>query len=434
MCNDHYGASTPAQLITASLNGTVQDPYPLYSRLRELDEGVHWAAELNGWLCTRYSDIRQIYSDDDSFSAKRWEGGGDHRDGPEGDNHRRFMSIYTQQFMLTDPPEHTEIRAILRGSFAPRRVERWRTKISRVTAELLESLDASGDFDVMTRFAQLVPIAVIAAVLGIPSTDTARFRHWTNAYVDTFDPQIQGTERDERIRTTLELFDYLAGLVEDRRSQPSDDLISLLATASLPKGSRLDVPRAVAQLALLLAAGNDTTANLIGSGITLLLGNPGVRQELILRPELLPVAVEEMLRLDPPFHFIPRKVVKAVTLGGRHMKPGQFCWQLLPAGNRDPREFTNPDVFSLTPRPKAHLAFASGLHFCLGASLARLEGQIVFSRLLERYPDFAAGAEPPTRRTDTVIARGWRTRPISLSSGGRNDALTESLASRRQQS
>ena len=324
------------------------------------------------------------------------------------------MSIFTQQFMLTDPPKHTEIRSILRTSFSPRQVERWRAVVAGITDELLGGLDPTVDFDVMKNFAQLVPIAVIAIMLGIPPEDRGRFRQWTDAFVDTFDPRIRGEERDARVHTTLELFDYLAEQVEMRRTRPCDDLITLLATATLKDGSLLDIPRVVAQLALLLAAGNDTTANLIGNGITLLMNSPDVRRTLCLRPDLVPVAVEEMLRLDPPFHFIPRKVVKDVTLGGRRLKPGQLCWQLLAAANRDHRVFTNPDEFSLEPRPFPHLAFVHGIHFCLGASLARMEGQIVFSRLLQRYPEFAAGAEPPARRTDTIIARGWRVRPIRL--------------------
>ena len=414
-------ARTPGEIITALLNGTVQNPYPLYNSLRELDQGVHWADELDGWLCTRYADIRHIYSDDDTFSAKWWVDDNHNIQRAAADEHRRFLSIYTQQFMLTDPPAHTEIRSILRTSFTPHRVQRWRSVISKIIDELLDSLDPSFDIDVMTSFAQLVPIAVIASMLGIPSEDTGRFREWTNAFVDTFDPRIQGDERDKRVRTTLELFDYLADQVERRRARPTDDLITLLATARLNDGSPLEVSRSVAQLALLLAAGNDTTANLIGSGMTLLIDNPHIQSELRRRTELVPTAVEEMLRLDPPFHFIHRRVMKPIILGGRSLKPGQLCWQLLPAANRDQRAFAEPDEFSLKPRSNAHLAFIHGIHFCLGAALARLEGQIVFSTLLRRYPRFAAGAKPPVRRTETTIARGWRTRPVRLAPGETED-------------
>lgn len=407
--------STSAQAITAALNGSVQNPYPIYDYLRELDEGVHWADELDGWLCTRYHDIRQIYSDDQTFSAKWWEGGdGETLQSPAADNERRYMSIFTQQFMLNDPPQHTEIRSILRNSFTRRGVERWRSVIADVTDELIADLDPSAEMDIMTAFAQRVPIAVIAAMLGIPAEDTSRFRDWTSAFVDTFDPQIQGAQRDSRIRTTLDLFDYLGDQVRRRRARPADDLITVLATARLADGSLLDVPRAVAQLTLLLAAGNDTTANLIGNGMTLLMDKPDIQQALSERPELIPIAVEEMLRLDPPFHFMHRKVVRPIAIGGRRMQPGQLCWQLLPAANRDHRAFDNPDEFRLVPRPNVHLAFIHGIHFCLGAALARMEGQIVFSKLLQRYPHFVSGSQPPVRKTDTIIARGWATRPVRL--------------------
>jgi cytochrome P450 len=411
---------TPPQAIAAMLDGSVQNPYPIYHYLRELDEGVHWAEPLDGWLCTRYHDIRRIYNDDDTFSARWWDKEGDIDHGGESvpsvaaEADRRYMSIFTQQFMLNDPPEHTEIRSILRNLFTRRGVERWRSVVAAVTDEVLESLDPSADIDIMTEFAQRVPIAVIATMLGVPREDRSRFREWTSAFVDTFDPQIQGEQREACVRTTLELFDYLADRVAERRARPADDLITVMATARLGDGSVLDTSRAVAQLMLLLAAGNDTTANLIGSGITLLIENPLIRLKLVERPHLMPVAIEEMLRLDPPFHFMHRKVVRPITIGGRHLLPGQLCWQLLPAANRDHRAFVNPNVFSLTPRNNVHLAFIHGIHFCLGASLARMEGQVVFTQLLQRYPRFTGGAQQPVRRTDTVIARGFRSRPVRL--------------------
>ena len=165
----------------------------------------------------------------------------------------------------------------------------------------------------MAELAPLVPNTVIAAMLGVPAEDTERFRHWTDAFVATFNPTIVGAERDQCVATSLELFDYLAAQVEDRRINPADDLITLAGTTALQDGAPLTVSRAVAQLALLLAAGNETTANLIGNGMTLLIDNPRVHRQLCENPALLATVVEEMLRLDPPFHLIVRKVVKPAT-------------------------------------------------------------------------------------------------------------------------
>ena len=405
---------TSNELISAIVTGGVQNPFPLYDELRELDHGVHWADELGGWLCTRYDDVRRIYTDHETFSSDYYFDQHQAVYGPVVGEHRRFLDIFLQQFMLTDPPAHTEIRTLLRGAFTPRYLQRWRTVIAEVTESTLDGVDHGTDVDVMAELAPLVPITVIAAMLGVPAEDTERFRHWTDAFVATFNPTIVGAERDQCVATGLELFDYLAAQVEDRRLNPADDLITLAGTTALQDGAPLTVSRAVAQLALLLAAGNETTANLIGNGMTLLIDNPHVHRRLCEDQALLAAAVEEMLRLDPPFHLILRKVVKPTTMGGREMTPGELCWQVIPAANRDPRVFETPNEFSLARTNNPHLSFIHGIHFCLGAPLARMEGEVVLGKILERHPRFTAGAEPAVRKTDAIISRGWLTRPVAL--------------------
>jgi cytochrome P450 len=286
--------------------------------------------------------------------------------------------------------------------------------IDEVAEATLAEVNPDEDVDVMAELAPLVPIKVIAAMLGVPPEDTDRFRYWTDAFVATFNPTIVGAERDQCVAASLDLFDYLAARVEDRRTKPACDLITLAGTTPSQDDAPLTVPRAVAQLALLLVAGNETTANLIGNGMTLLIGNPDLHRDLRENPGLLAAGIEEMLRLDPPFHLILRKVVKSVWMGGREMKPGELCWLLIPAANRDPRVFKNPNAFSFDRATNPHLAFAHGIHFCLGAPLARMEGEVVFSKLLERYPHFTAGAKPAVRKTQAIISRGWLTRPVAL--------------------
>jgi len=406
--------SVSKELVSAIVSGGVQNPFPLYDELREIDEGVHWADELGGWVCTRYTDIRRIYTEHEIFSSDTYSDMHDAVYGSAVGEHRRFLDIFVQQFMLTDPPAHTEIRSLLRRAFTPRYLQRWRTVIDEVTEAVLDNVNPDADVDVMTELAPLVPITVIAAMLGVPPEDTDRFRYWTDAFVATFNPTIVGAERDQCVAASLDLFDYLAARVEDRRIKPADDLITLAGTTVLRDGAPLTVSRAVAQLALLLVAGNETTVNLIGNGMTLLIENPHVHHDLCENPGLLAAGIEEMLRLDPPFHLLLRKVVRPVTLGGREMNPGELCWQLIPAANRDPRVFANPNVFSLGRGSNPHLAFIHGIHFCLGAPLARMEGEVVFTKLLERYPDFSAGAEPAVRKTEAIISRGWLKRPVAL--------------------
>jgi len=407
--------SSSKTLISAIATGGVQNPFPMYEELRELDNGVHWAEELGGWLCTRHDDIRRIYTDHETFSSEYYSDLHDGAYGPAVGEHRRFFDIFVQQFMLTDPPAHTEVRALLRTAFTRSYLQRWNAVIAEVTEAALNNFEPDSDMDVMTDLAPIVPITVIAAMLGIPPEDTDRFRHWTDAFVATFNPTVTGADRDQCVATSLELFDYLAELVAYRRINPADDLITLTAATPLRDGSPMTVSRAVAQLALLLAAGNETTANLIGNGITLLIDNPCVQRKLQEDPRLLAAGIEEMLRLDPPFHLLVRKVVKPTTVSGQQMNRGELCWQLIPAANRDPRIFTDPCVFRLNRASNPHLAFIHGIHFCIGAPLARMEAQIVFSKLFERYRDLSAGAEPAVRKTQAIISRGWQTRPVVLS-------------------
>jgi cytochrome P450 len=409
--------ATSADLITALTTAAVQDPFPIYEQLRELDHGVHWAEELGGWVCTRYDDVKQTFTDTATFSNEYFFDLASAVHEPTFSAHLRYVDISSKQFMLTDPPAHTEVRSILRGAFTPRAVQRWEVVVQDVTETLLDSLlpDAAvAELDVMEDLAAEVPVSVIAAMLGIPPEDTWRFRRWTEAFVDTFNPRITSERRSRSIDVAVDMFDYLTSLVERKRDRPVDDLTTLLATAELEDGSRLDNTRIVAQLALLLAAGNETTMNLIGNGITLLIEHPEVQQALRARIELLPAAIEEMLRLDPPLHFDLRKATKETTLGGQRIEAGQLCYQLIASANRDARRFRNPHAFSLDRGKNSHFAFSHGIHFCLGAQLARMEAEIVFRKLLERYPHFTNGKEPAVRKTEEIISRGWRTRPIRL--------------------
>jgi cytochrome P450 len=199
--------------------------------------------------------------------------------GPVVDEHRRFLDIFLQQFMLTDPPAHTEIRRLLRSTFTPRYLKRWQTVVEEVTESTLQKVDPGTDVDVMAELAPVVPITVIAAMLGVPAGDTERFRKWTDAFVATSTPR-SSVLSAICVATSLELFDYLAAQVEDRRINPPHDLITLAGTTALQDGAPLTVSRAVAQLALLLAGGNETTANLIGNGMTPLIDNPRVHRQL----------------------------------------------------------------------------------------------------------------------------------------------------------
>lgn len=409
-------ATSAEDVITAIVAGGVQDPFPLYETARELDTGVHWSSILNGWVICRYADVHAMCCDHETFSNDYFYEMPNGVHNPAMEEHRRYIAISSQQFMVTDPPIHTRIRSVFRGAFTPRAINSWKTRVERITDELLDEFNPGDQIDIMPKLAATVPVTVIADILGVPDRDLANFRTWTEAYVDTFNPHVQGPDRDRCITTTLTLFDYLDDLIERKRSDPGDDLISLVATTPTADGDPLEASSAVSQIALLLAAGNETTINLIGNAVSLLVRNPEVKAQLRNDTALIPNAVEETLRFDPPFHMDVRKATRDTELGGKWIEAGQLCFQLLAAANHDPRQFDRPNNFDVnrTANTNRHLAFSHGIHFCIGAPLARLEGQVVVRRLLERFPGLSEGDEPAVRKTDTFISRGWQTRPVRL--------------------
>lgn len=406
--------SSAEDVITAIVAGGVQDPFPLYDTARELDTGVHWSSILNGWVICRFADVHTMCCDHETFSNDYfYETNGILN--PATEEQRRYIAISSQQFMVKDPPLHTRIRSVFRAAFTPRAINTWKAYVERITDELLDEFSAGDQIDIMPRLAATVPVTVIADILGVPAQDRHSFRSWTDAYVDTFNPRVQGPDRDRCITTALTLFDYLDDLLDRKRTDPGDDLISLIATTPTTDGKPLEASSAVSQTALLLVAGNETTINLIGNAVSLLVQNPEAKEQLLNNPALIPNAIEETLRFDPPFHMDVRKATRDTDLGGKPIQAGQLCYQLLAAANHDPRQFDRPNDFDINRavNTNRHLAFSHGIHFCLGAPLARMEGQIVVRKLLERFPGLSEGDEPAVRKTDTFIP-GWQTRPVRL--------------------
>lgn len=400
--------------VAGLLNGQVQDPLPLYDQLREAGDGVHWAEPLNGWLVTRYEDVRRVAQDHRTFSSETFFSAPPGIHDPEDEVHRRFVDINSRELMFADPPTHTRLRSIFRAAFTPAAIAGWRALVESVTDEVLGRFGPGDEVELMSQVAAGVPVAVIAAMLGVDPAERERFRDWSFAFASTFDPMVSGERRDRCIRTSMEMLDHLAALLADRRAHPRDDLTSLLAAAKADDGQPLADADLLAQLGLLLVAGNETTTNLVGNGLSLLLENPGARRELTQDPSLLPGAIEEMLRCDPPLHLTARKTTAAVVVGEQQIPSGALVITLMGAANRDPRAFADPTSFDIHRPDNRHVSFFHGIHFCVGAPLARLEGEVVLSRFLERFPGFAAGSTPPTRRTTNLIARGWATRPIRL--------------------
>lgn len=403
-----------AAAVDELFGGVTQNPFPLYDELRELGDGIHLVPAMDGVLVTRYDDVRRIVADHRTFSSDYFETAPPGIHDPSDPEHRRFVATASRLFMFADPPRHTEIRATFRHAFTPEAASRWAGIIEEVTDDSLGRFLSGQDVDLMPHLAADVPVAVIAKILGVPSDQWQNFRDWSFGYASTFDPMVQGDRRDAAIKASLTLFDYLNELAEQRARVPGEDLISHMIGVSAADGRQLRGEDLVAQIALLLVAGNETTTNLVGNGITLLLDHPEAKRDLVADPTLLGTAVEEMLRLDPPLHLTMRRTTKQVTLGSREIEPGTMMLLCIAAANRDPRAFKESATFDIRRSDNKHLAFLHGIHFCVGAALARLEARIIFERLLARFPDIGPGSAAPVRRTLNVVSRGWQSRPVKL--------------------
>jgi pimeloyl-[acyl-carrier protein] synthase len=382
-----------------------ENPYPGYRQLQQRDP-VHRAFLLGGWVFTRHRDVLALLRDD-GFSAdqrlsKRYPrvrkgyiragGSPDRLDNPT--------------MLSADPPDHTRLRGLVSKAFTPRMIGGMQDRMEGLAAELLAPVSTGSEFCVIRTIAYPLPVLVIAEILGIPKEDRERFKHWSDEVVKGLG-LISSTDRRRSIIASNELGEYLQQIAERRRSDPRDDLISRLLAAE-EQGDRLSMEELLGTCSLLLIAGNETTTNLIGNGLLALLGNPTQLERLREEPELIDSAVEELLRYDPPVQFTARTVRDDREWAGVSMKRGMTVVAGIAAANRDPEVFDDPDRLDIGRQENRHVSLGSGIHFCLGASLARLEARTALSALISRYPDMRLGATPP-KRGRNVVLRGLET-------------------------
>lgn len=401
-------------ILTQIVLGGLQDPFPLYDELRELDEGVHWSAELRGWVATRAADVRMMGEDPATYSNEMGASSGATAHDPSDPVQRRYGEVSDHFLLFLDPPRHTQIRRVFRQAFTPKAVAKYRLTVERIADELLAEYSSGDEVDFMENLAAKIPIEVIATILGLPASDFLMFAEWTDALMLATDPAVQGEPRVRAIHKSVELIDYMAEIAEARLKAPQDDLISLIMTTPVEDDEPLEPLVALSQAVMLLVAGNDTTTNLLGNTISILVDRPELQQRLVADSSLVPQAIEEVLRYDPPFHFDFRKVTRDHVLHGREIKANTPIYHLLAAANRDPRLFPDPLTFDLDRENKRHLAFSHGIHRCVGAPLARMEGAVGLIKILERFPNITHGSAPPERKVTNVVARGWDKRPVTL--------------------
>ena len=364
------------------------DPYPAYRALYE--RGRVQRTSAGHWLATGYDEVSQLLTDQ-RFGEAAGRGGRirlsrDRREGPQ----RLLGRVDTM--LSQDPPEHTRLRRLVSKAFTPRSVQKMRPRIQQIVDELLDAIDGRREFDLVSELAWPLPVIVIAEMLGIPREDRERFKRWSDAMVATLGGDYRAL--DEARRSNEELVEYVSRVIAERRKEPRDDLISRLVAAE-ERGQTLSEDEMLGTVALLLVAGNETTTHLISNGMLVLFSNPDQMERLRADPSLLPSAVDELLRYTGPVQTTRRVAKMDVTLAGAEIKRGEVVIGLLAAANRDPAKYPNPDELDVARNPTDHLAFGDGIHFCLGASLARLEGQIAIGTLLQRFPDLRLLDEEP---------------------------------------
>ena len=374
------------------------DPYPVYQRLRELAPVLR--GPRGAWLVTRHAEAAAVLRDPRfSVDVGKLAGGPPPDLGPA----RQTGAL----LLFLDPPDHSRLRALVAKAFTPRVAEALRPRVEQLVADLLDQVDGKDGFDVIASLAYPLPVAVICELLGVPREDRERFKGWSSDASRLLDSGLDADAQLRGMTAALGLIQYFDGLFEERRTaEPGDDLLSALVAAE-EAGDRLTADELRATTVLLFLAGHETTMNLIGNGLYALLRHGDQLERWRAEPALARTAVEELLRWDSPVQVTARIATSDVELGGVTVAPGEQVVVLLGAANRDPAVFAAPDRLDLGREPNRHLSFSAGVHFCLGASLARVEGQVALGALLQRMPDLEL-AEPAPVWREHLVLRGLK--------------------------
>jgi pimeloyl-[acyl-carrier protein] synthase len=383
------------------------DPYPFYHRLREADP-VH-QSPLGFWVLTRYDDCVMVLRDP-RFGRAGFEGLLESVYGNTVEQGRLPTSM-----LFRDPPDHTRLRGLVSRAFTPRVVEGLRPRIQQIVDGLLDRVQGAGRMEVISDLAYPLPVTVISEMLGVPEEDRERIKQWSADIARSLDAIGLPTDPEivDRGRTGRRAIgDYFRSLIPDRKKRPRGDLLSLLIEAE-EQGDKLSEGELLATCVLLYIAGHETTVNLIGNGLLALLRHPEELERLHDAPSLIQSAVEELLRYDGPVQRTARITNADVELGEHKIPKGSMVVPVIGAANRDPAHFPDPDRLDVSRPDNRHIAFGFGIHFCLGAPLARLEGQITLGTLLHRLPRLALSTERPEWRESQVL-RGLKALPVSF--------------------
>ena len=396
------------------------NPYPLYHRLRDEDP-VHWDPFLHAWVVTRYADVIHVLH---HFSANRTPT-------PEQLSAMGLSAlnpiaqVMVRQMLFLDPPNHTRLRALASAAFTVRRVERLRSHIQEIMDGLLDAVISKGSMDLIADFASPAPAIVTAELLGVPVADHEQLKDWSADFAEMLGNFQHNPDRFPKIlRSVEEMSSYFRSAMQEQRLHPQDGLVSAMMTADVD-GAKLTDEEIIANLIVTMVGGQETTTNLIGNGILTLLRNPEAMKRLRNDSSLVPSALEELLRYESPSQHTARLAPDDVELGGKQIRKRQAVIAVMGAANRDPERFPDPDRLDIERPDNRHVAFGWAAHFCFGAHLARLEGQIAVSTLLQRLPDLELDTKVPPVWRHNLGLRGLTALPVRFGTNHRSPSADQ---------
>jgi cytochrome P450 len=385
----------------------VSDPYPVFAGMRA-STPVCWHDGLGMWLTFRHADADAVLRDRrlGRLWTLRWP----------TESLPAYTLLHVHSMLENEPPVHTRLRRLVAAGFGRGQVERLRSRIAAVAGGLADAVAEAGSggsvVDLMPLYAEPLPVAVIAELLGVPESDRGLLRPWSNAIVKTYEYGVTGPQRTAAETAASEYVAYMRSLITWRRRRPGEDLLSELIAVRDADGSRLSEDELVATAVLLQMAGHEASVNVVGNGVAALLRHPAELARLRTDRGLVPTAVEELIRYDSPLQLFERTATADVEIGGVTVSTGQKIAALLGAANRDPAVFAEPDRLDVGRADNPHISFGAGIHYCLGAPLARVELQVSLGTLVDRFGRLELAGEP-IRRAEFVI-RGLRSLPVSV--------------------
>jgi cytochrome P450 len=373
---------------------TRRNPYPLYDQFRSSSPLLRVPPPFNAWMIFDYEGVIWALTDHEAFSSR---------------------VPAPQWFIFSDAPAHTKLRALVSQAFTPRMVANLDERIRELSGQLLDQTIERGEMDLANEFSVPLAMKVIAGIIGIPLTDWARYKQWSDVILRLSYTRSGGEEAQSAMRdfttVTVEMDACLADMIEQRRAAPRDDLLTRLMAAEV-NGEKLSQQEILGFFQLLIVAGQETTANLINNAVLCLMEAPDQLARIRAMPELLPATIEEVLRYRSPVQWMMRTPRRDVDLHGQMIPAGQLVLAMIGSANRDPRHFPNAGRFDIDRDPNPHVGFGRGIHFCLGAALSRLESKIALGDLLERFKNFELASDEPWQPREALNVHGPASLPI----------------------